>query len=196
MNLCGTQELETERLVLRRFTLADAPAMYHNWASDPEVTKFLEFKPHADVDVSRRVLAEWVGSYCRGDFFQWAIVPKSFGEPIGSIGTMDPELRISMLHVGYCIGRDWWHQGYTSEAFAAVIRFLFEVVGANRIESCHNLLNPNSGKVMQKCGLRYEGTLCQANASNFGVGDLAVYGLVAEDYFACPDATRGKPARE
>ena len=183
MNLCGTQELRTERLVLRRFRLSDAEAMYNNWASDPEVTKFLMFKPHADVEVSRRVLAQWVGSYCQGDFFQWALTLKGCGTVIGSMGTVRVDHKLRMAHAGYCIGQRWWRQGYTSEALAAVFSFLFETVGFNRIEACHDPRNPNSGKVMQKCGMRFEGTMRQAGTGNLGICDLALYGLVADDYF-------------
>jgi len=190
MNLCGTRELQTERLVLRRFTLADAEAMYHNWASDPEVTKFLLFKTHADVGVSQRILAEWVGSYMRGDFFQWALTLKGSGTPIGSMGVLPPaptlyqEPKVQAMQVGYCIGQAWWRQGYTSEALTAVISFLFETVGVSRVEARHDPRNPNSGKVMKHCGMHHEGTMRQAGASNAGVSDIAVYGLLAEDYFA------------
>ena len=76
---CGTLRLKTERLVLRRFALTDAAAMYKNWASDPEVTKFLTWPPHADRNVSKAVLEDWVKSYKRKDYYQWAIVPKDNG---------------------------------------------------------------------------------------------------------------------
>lgn len=53
---------------------------------------------------------------------------------------------VSMVHIGYCIGRDWWHQGITSEAMKVVMDFFFEEVGANRIESRHDPRNPNFGR--------------------------------------------------
>ena len=114
MDHIGTQRLETERLVLRRFTLDDAPAMFENWASDAEVTRFLTWQPHASVEVTRSVLADWVSSYEQPDFYQWAIVPKQLGdEPIGSISVVGMSDSVSMVHIGYCIGRPWWHQGMT-----------------------------------------------------------------------------------
>ena len=64
----GTQELSTERLTLRRFTAEDAPVMYRNWASDPEVTKFLTWPAHASVEVSEKVLADWLKNYAREDY--------------------------------------------------------------------------------------------------------------------------------
>ena len=59
----GTVRLETDRLILRRFTLDDAPAMFNNWANDPEVTKYLSWEPHADLEVTREILRTWVNSY-------------------------------------------------------------------------------------------------------------------------------------
>ena len=58
MNHCGTRQLDTERLVLRRFVTEDAEAMFRNWASDPEVTKYLTWPAHANVDVTMAVLKE------------------------------------------------------------------------------------------------------------------------------------------
>ena len=59
----GTKTIETERLILRAFRAEDAEAMFRNWASDPEVTKFLTWPAHGDVSVTRHVLADWVGRY-------------------------------------------------------------------------------------------------------------------------------------
>ena len=84
---------------------------------------------------------------------------------------VDRNESLNMLHIGYCIGSKWWHQGITSEAFSAIIPYLFEEVGANRIESQHDPCNPHSGNVMKKCGLVYEGTLRQADYSNKGLVD-------------------------
>lgn len=64
-----------------------------------------------------------------------------------------------------------------------MIRFFFEEVGAQRIESQHDPENPGSGRVMQKCGLQYEGTLRKADWSNRGIVDACMYALLAEDYF-------------
>jgi len=89
---------------------------------------------------------------------------------------------LDLVHIGYCIGEKWWHQGIVSEAFSAIIPFLFEKVGANRIESQHDPNNPHSGKVMEKCGLKYEGTLRQADFSNQGIVDAAIYSILHEEY--------------
>ncbi len=88
------------------------------------------------------------------------------------------------VEIGYCIGEKWWRRGYTSEALSAVIRFFFEEVGVNRVYSEHDPRNPNSGRVMEKCGMKYEGTLRQADFNNTGICDTCVYGILAEEYNA------------
>ena len=95
MKHLGTKTIETSRLILRRFALEDAPAMHANWASDPEVTKFLTWPPHASVDVSRMVLDGWVKAYDDPHTYLWAIVPKELDQPIGSISVVGQNEKIA-----------------------------------------------------------------------------------------------------
>ena len=185
MNHLGTVQIETNRLLLRRFTESDAVAAYHNWTSDEEVTAFLQWPTHDSIETTAAVLNRWIESYECKDFYQWAIVLKSNGdEPIGTISVVDQNERVNLVQIGYCIGSRWWRQGITSEAFSAIIPFLFKEVKVNRIESHHDPNNPNSGKVMEKCGLTYEGTLRQADINNQGIVDAAMYSLLASEYDA------------
>jgi ribosomal-protein-alanine N-acetyltransferase len=184
MKHLGTVELETERLILRRIKSSDAKPMFDNWASDDEVTKYLTWPTHSSVDVSKDVISEWIQNYSDNKFYQWVIALKdNVDEPIGSISVVHMDDDVDMMHIGYCIGRKWWHQGVTSEAFKEVIRFLIEEVGAKRIEARHDSNNPNSGKVMLKCGLQYEGTLRNSDRNNQGICNSVMYGLLAEDYY-------------
>ena len=182
MNHKGTVRIETERLILRPFTMEDCEAAFRNWESDERTTEFLRWQAMTSVEETAQVMQAWVDRYQDPSFYQWAIVPKTLGEPIGTMSVVGMNERTDTLHIGHCIGSRWWRQGYTSEAFAAVIPFLFDEVGANRIESQHDPNNPNSGKVMQKCGLKYEGTLRQADWSNKGIVDACMYALLKEDY--------------
>ncbi len=184
MNHLGTQTLQTQRLTLRPFTLADAPAMYANWANDPQVTHYLTWPTHSDVAVSQQVLADWVPRYADPTWYQWAIVPSDVGEPIGSIAIVRMNEEVSSVHVGYCIGRRWWRMGYTSEALAALLRFFFQEVGALRVDSRHDPRNPGSGAVMRHCGMALEGTMRQADRNNQGICDYAEYGILRQEYFA------------
>lgn len=180
----GTQTIETERLILRRFTMEDAQYMYDNWAKDPEVTRFLQWKPHQDVDETEEILAGWLPCYENSEdkgFYNWAIELKDLGQPVGNISVVQRDDRARRAHIGYCLGRAWWHQGIMSEALSAVIDYLFSE-GYLRIESRHNVNNPHSGDVMKKCGMQYEGTFKGYDWDNSGIGDAAFYSILKEDY--------------
>ena len=183
MNHCGTKQIETKRLILRRFRSDDSIAMYENWASDPEVTKFLTWPTHTTTDVSKWVLEDWVKSYEKEDYYQWAVILKENGDaPIGSISIVEMKEKVGLVHIGYCIGRKWWNQGITSEALKAVIDFCFEELGANRVEARHDPNNPNSGAVMKKCGMTFEGTLRQCDHNKQGICDASYYGILRGEW--------------
>jgi ribosomal-protein-alanine N-acetyltransferase len=182
MNHTGTQTLETDRLLLRRYSRDDAPAVYKNWASDDDVTKFLTWPTHANQDVTQEVIDDWVNCYSDDKYYHWAIVVKENGsEPIGDIAVVHMDEKTSMAHIGYCIGKEWWKKGITSEALKAVMDYLFDVAGFNRIEARHDANNPNSGKVMQKCGMKYEGTMRSSGWNNQGIHDECFYALLKSD---------------
>lgn len=176
LNHQGTKTLTTSRLTLRPFTPADAEAMFHNWTSDSEVTKFLTWPTHTSIEISAWVCNDWVSHYIEPDYYQWAIVYD--GQPIGSIAVVNHNDTVGKAEVGYCIGRNWWHSGLVSEALKAVMDFLFDAVGYQRLEARHDTRNPNSGGVMKKCGMKYEGTLRQSDWNNQGVCDAAWYALL------------------
>ncbi|MBQ7860047.1 MAG: GNAT family N-acetyltransferase [Faecalibacterium sp.] len=172
MRHAGTQTIETQRLLLRRLTPADAPAMFRNWASDPEVTRFLRWDPHPDAEMTRQLLAAWAELYPNPDYYQWAIVEKATGEVFGSFSLMDdalneqvrPELwnipgldfTHSQWEVGYCIGKAWWNKGFMTEALRAVMDYIFEQTDIGWIASCHAVDNPASGRVMEHAGFVYD----------------------------------------
>ena len=184
----GTQTIETSRLILRRAFLEDAEPMFRNWASDPEVTKYLTWPPHSTVAVSEMVIASWLQEYETVSCYQWMIVPKELGEPIGSISVVRQNDLVEEAEIGYCIGRPWWHKGVMSEALTAVIEYLFTEVGMNRETARHDSNNPHTGGVMQKCGMKYEGTLRAADRNNQGICDAAVYGILRRDWEAANKA--------
>ncbi len=181
MKNLGTKNIETKRLTLRKFTPEDAENMYKNWAGDAEVTKYLTWPTHSSAEVSLMVINSWIKDYSDDKNYQWCIELKSNGEAIGSISVVDLKENIEAVEIGYCIGRNYWNQGITTEAFEAVIKFFFEEVVINRIESRHDPLNSGSGKVMLKCGLKYEGTRVKADRNNSGICDVAMYGIINEN---------------
>ena len=109
------------------------------------------------------------------------IVLKELGEPIGSISVVNHRDDIAEAEIGYCIGRPWWRKGITSEALAAVMEYLFDEVGMNRIEAKHDVNNPNSGNVMKKCSMVFEGISRSGDRNNQGICDTATYAILRTD---------------
>lgn len=178
----GTQTIETPRLILRMAQVTDAEPMFRNWASDPEVTKFLTWPTYQSIDSAYYILDIWTKEYEKQDFYQWMIELKEIEEPIGSISVTEHRDDIASAEIGYCIGQAWWHKGIMTEALGAVIDFLFKEVRMNRIEAKHDVNNPHSGCVMEKCGMKYEGTSRAAGRNNQGVCDIAQYAMIRKDW--------------
>ena len=178
----GTQTIETSRLILRRALRDDAEPMFRNWASDSEVTKYLTWPTYEKVETAHQILDRWASEYEKPNYYQWMIVLKELGEPIGSISVVRQNDRVEEAEIGYCIGSPWWHKGIVSEALAAVIEYLFTEVGMNRVAARHDPNNPHSGGVMRKCGMKYEGTHRACDRNNQGICDAAQYAILRSEW--------------
>lgn len=176
----GTHTIETERLILRRFTLDDAEDMYLNWASDDEVTKYLRLKTHINIEETKAYLTKFIELYENLNRYLWAIQKKE-GECIGAIGAFIDE-RDLKAEIAYNSGKNYWNNGYITEAVGVVIEYLFNNVGVNRVEAYHSINNPASGRVMQKAGMVKEGQSKQKYYCRMGFQDCDLYGIVKEDY--------------
>ena len=185
MNHTGTITLYTERLILRRFTENDAPAMFANWAADREVTQYLPWKEYKSLAETQDYLREVTERYASPDFYEWCVVLKETGEPVGSCGAVQVNDDLRAVGLGCCLSRKVWGLGLAPEATQAMLRHFFETVGAARISAAHHEPNLKSGRVMQKCGMTYEGTLRKnAKDKNGNLVNTCVYSVLAEEYFA------------
>ena len=182
MKNLGTKELETKRLILRKFKKDDVEYMFKNWANNSQVTKYLTWPPHKDINDTKTYIEKVITEYGNPDNYNWAIELKEINQVIGSISVVSKNKNLKIVHIGYCIGEKWWNRGITTEAFRKLIRFFFEDVKINRIESRHDPKNISSGKVMLKCGLKYEGTLRQSDINNQGICDCAWYSILKSEY--------------
>lgn len=182
LNHKGTQIIETERLILRPFTMEDVEPMYLGWASDEEVCRFMTWPPHESAEVTRELLRRWTASYVGADYYNWAIVLKENGpEPIGNISVNRIQDNIRCATMGYCMSRAHWGKGIMTEALSATIDFFFAEVGFNRVQADHDTNNPASGKVMEKSGMRFEGTARQGGYNNQGIIDLCTWAILKSD---------------
>lgn len=178
----GTQEIETARCSLRQFRVEDAEAMFRNWASDEEVTKYLTWPAHRNVAETKELLREWVKTYSDPSVYNWAILSKEKQEAVGNISVVSVNEKAARLTIGYCLSEELWGQGLMTECLKAVIDYLFENTSVNRIDSYHDTDNPASGKVMRKAGLKEEATLKEFDHNNQGICDVTLHALLRSEW--------------
>jgi len=176
-----TIPLSTERLLLRKVRKADAKAMFINWASDPLVTKYLNWKCHESLSTTKAIIYTWLKQYDHDYFFQWGIEYKENGLLIGTISLFD--FRNNSLEIGYCLARDFWNKGIMTEACKRVIKFAFEDVGVNYLRAKHIDKNIASKRVLEKCGFNYTKTSIEYIPSQGDNCTLLNYVLYKEDFF-------------
>ncbi len=176
------KQLETERLILRKFTVDDAEDMYHNWCNDERVTRFLSFNPHESVEATRELLVGWVDGYDHGAL-NWVVQLKETGEIMGSISVIAESKKHDTCEVGYVYGYKYWGNGYGTEALRVVLQYLLYECNFHLVEAKHHSLNPASGRVMQKAGMIKDGIL-RSRVKSKSTGeydDLIVYSITKED---------------
>jgi len=158
----GSVILEGERLLLRPLRVSDAEMVFCNWASDPEVTKYMAWNTHENMDVTREWLAACEDHMGSTDTYDWGIVIRDTGELIGAIGAYKTQEE-GRYSIGYCIGRQYWRNGYTTEALRLMIGYLVSHEDIRHFSATHAIENPASGAVMKKAGfvcVSCDGTCC------------------------------------
>lgn len=159
MNDIGTIRLETERLVLRRIELSDALDMFNGWCNDPDVTRYLPWDRHGNIDTTNELLNMWVDDYNNSHVYRWIVVLKENNKPVGTVDVVNKDIDNKVFELGHCYSKDTWGKGIATEVFSRVIEFLFDEVGVELIMAKHNEGNVASGKVMQKVNMKYDGML-------------------------------------
>ena len=147
----NTPTLETERLILRKFTEEDINALFLI-LKDEEVNTFLPWYPAKSIDEARKFYEKrYADKYRKPQAYAYAICLKSDNFPIGYI-KVDMEEHHDF---GYGLRKEFWHQGIVSEAGKAVVSQV-KRDGLPYITATHDRNNPRSGKVMKKVGMKYQ----------------------------------------
>jgi [ribosomal protein S5]-alanine N-acetyltransferase len=161
------EELSTARLRLRKLRLTDAPAIYGNWATDPEVTRFLTWPPHSSQRDTEAFLVTALAGWMNGDEFTWGLIDRATDELIGTIAVVRDGHRLEM---GYALARASWGQGLMAEAVIALRDWVAEQPGTFRLWAYCDVDNVGSARVLEKAGFEREGVLRRwarhPNASN------------------------------
>jgi len=150
--------LETERLLLRKLGVSDSEDIFE-YASVPEVAEFLIWNPHIKISDSLDFIQFAQEQFETASSFIWGIELKVEKKLIGTIDLRGYNSAHRCGDVGYVISKKYWNRGFVTEAFKELIRFGFTELNLNRIEAHCEEENAGSWKVMEKVGLKFEGTM-------------------------------------
>ena len=173
--------LETKRLILRRIAMRDAEDIFA-YSRDEEVARHVLWSAQKDVGEAKDYCRFMMKRYRCDQPSSWGFIEKATGRLVGTIGYMDYNEDNATVEVGYSLARWLWNGGYMTEALSRVIGYTFENMDINRIEAQHELANPSSGRVMEKCGMKKEGVLRQRLYNKGRYVDVALYAVIREDY--------------
>ena len=148
--------LKTERLILRPMRVEDCFVMY-DYARRADVTKYLTWSPHINLEQTKEYLKYIKKHYHAGDFYDWAVVVADEDRMIGTCGFTRFHCEHDCAEVGYVLNPDYHGKGYATEAVTRVLAFGFDNLLLNRIEAKYMMGNDASRRVMEKCGMRFEG---------------------------------------
>ena len=171
--------LETERLVLREVTVADATDLF-DYFGDPEIFRYALDAAHNTVQQTEEVLRRCPGFVALHDSFRFAIERKSDRKAIGTIDLHSFAPEHHRMEVGYMLAKSYWGHGYMSEAIREVIRFGFEEMGMHRIEAECETENIRSGRLAERCGMTREATLVENEINKGRFVSNYVYAIVRE----------------
>ncbi|MGG5342782.1 GNAT family N-acetyltransferase [Enterococcus sp. AZ192] len=180
------QRLETERLILRPVTLDDAIEMYE-YASDEETVTYV-FPIHQSLKDTKKSIANY---FVCAPLGKYGIALKETGRFIGTI-----DLRVEEKHnngeIGYTLNKKFWGKGYVPEAANELLRLGFEELKLIRICAVHDIDNPKSGRVMEKIGMKIEGTVPNARMWKGKVVTDVLRGIMVEEWQQLQEKIKNK----
>lgn len=147
----------TARLGARLPRVDDAPAIFATYASDPEVTRYLSWRPYERVEPLEVFLRECIAHWEKGDgHLAWLLCLKGTDTPIGSIGVT---LENGKAMFGYVLAKKFWGHGFAAEALAFLVDWSLAQPAIFRAWAFCDVENPASSRVMEKAGMVREGVL-------------------------------------
>jgi [ribosomal protein S5]-alanine N-acetyltransferase len=150
------EAVSTIRLILRKPEIHDHTAVYENWVREPEITKYLTWRPHKSPEETRSFIQQCIKDWENETRFPFVICLKSTKEVIGMI-----EFRIDKFkaEIGYVLCKKYWGQGYMTEALKKMLDLLLSQEKIYRVQAYCDIENTGSFRVMEKAGMKCEGIL-------------------------------------
>ena len=155
----GTQTIETDRMILRRFEYTDNEAMRKYWIADEKIQSLYSEPTYVTEEAVKELLDKYISSYEKENYYRWAIISKENNECIGQIAYFLVDEKNHFAEIEYCIGSEFQCKGLATEATKAVIKYGFEQMNLHKVQICTKTINAPSKRVIEKCGFTYEGTL-------------------------------------
>lgn len=150
------ESVQTRRLLLRKPLPKDADAIFHTYAQDREVTRYLVWSPHSSIEVTRQFIADCENRWSDGKAFPYAITRKPDRELLGMIEFRPNGHRVDF---GFVLARPHWGQGLMPEAISALVSILLAQPSIYRVEATCDFENKASARALEKAGLSREGLL-------------------------------------
>lgn len=150
------KQIETPRLLLRKPDADDAPAIFHGWAQDQEVTRYLVWQPHQHVEQTQQFVQGCLTAWEYETRFPYMIVIRESDEVIGML---EARIECPRLEIGYVNARAHWGKGYMPEAAQAIIAWAFQQPSIYRVYATTDVENTASQRVLEKVGMQCEGVL-------------------------------------
>lgn len=180
----ATDQIHTERMILRKLTRKDAEDMYE-YAKNPVVTRYLTWDAHPSLDYTRNYLKYLEKQYREKQFHDFALVLRENGKMIGTVGFTRFDHAARSAEVGYVLNPDYWGRGLAVEALWAIIRFGFDELGLNRIEAKYMVENTRSRRVMEKCGMSFEGVARESLRVRNQYVSVGTCAILKSEYLRC-----------
>jgi ribosomal-protein-alanine N-acetyltransferase len=149
------ESFSTERLLLRKPRKADAPLIYESYAQDPEVSRFLTFRPHGSVRETEAVVERFLAGWSSGKSFCWMIFRRDGQELVGSIAAREHD----GLNLGYLLAKPYWKCGFMSEALQMIVSWGFSESSIFRVWAVCDTDNHASARLLARNGFQLEGLL-------------------------------------
>ncbi len=173
--------LHTERLVMRRMKPSDARDMYA-YSCREDVTRYLLWEPHTSPQQTLDYLEYLQLRYKSGDFYDWGLICRADGHFIGTCGFTSLDVANNAAEIGYVLHPAYWGQGFAPEAVRQVLDFAFMRLNVHRVEARYMVGNERSRRVMEKCGMTYEGVRRSSMFVKGQYRDIGICSILSDEY--------------
>ena len=173
-------QLETERLILRKIRYEDIDDI-HNYASDPEVSKYVFWGAHETRAATEKYVKLILALYEEGKIAPWGIHYKEDNKLIGTIDFVSWQPQHKTAEIGYALSMDYWGRGIATEAAKELIRFGMNDMDLVRVQAKSLVANKGSERVMEKAGMKFEGILRKYIYIKGAHYDVKMYSIIKEN---------------